>query len=336
MNAPLSHIKKACLVFGTLFVLSLPIVWVSLFFTNYHGDLTRIGKWSEELFFPIKQQEKIEEKYLISQPIDQANVLVIGDSFSENLQWQSIFQRNEIKVATLLWKDISYICEDFSKKIEAAGFKGKLIIFQTIERGTAERIEKSLACKHTSQIKSESYSRHEIKHHLSNTYSMNINGKFITGLQTLINYLSIQITPNYSNFYNSLSKSARILAVKDGCELFSNNFCKYSLFLVNDFKQDALNLETLKKIKNFNQIFKQSHPNYQLVWAIIPNKSSIYLEKTTNIFWEQLKEQSLGPNLYDSFQESKKQIKDLYKPNDTHLSNDGYLLLGKELMNTKN
>ena len=73
-----------------LFFLATPLVWASLFFTTYQGDLTRIGKWLESDFGWQEAQPTINPELLASSSIDEADALAIGDSFSENLHWQSV------------------------------------------------------------------------------------------------------------------------------------------------------------------------------------------------------------------------------------------------------
>lgn len=75
--------------------------------------------------------------------------------------------------------------------------------------------------------------------------------------------------------------------------------------------------------------FLQLVKTYQVTWLIIPNKSSVYHRGVDEKFWQELETKNLGPNLLNNFRKEKYNIKDLYKPNDTHLSNQGYTELGK-------
>ncbi len=127
-------IKKACCFFAKLFFLSIPIVWISLFFTTYQGDLTRIGKLPDYYFSSKIKQIPIRTDLIQSSPISEANILVIGDSFSEKLLWQTVLISDTEKVATILWSDIGNICQDFPKMLKETGFKGEKIIIESIER----------------------------------------------------------------------------------------------------------------------------------------------------------------------------------------------------------
>jgi SGNH hydrolase-like domain, acetyltransferase AlgX len=327
-----ASIKKACLIFGTLFLLSLPVVWISLFFTNYHGDLTRIGKWTEHDFSWQIPQPAIDSSLLQSSPLDQADILVIGDSFSENLYWQSVLTQSGKKVATIHWRSIGFICEDFQKQLLSSGFKGKHIIVQAVERGAAIQFEKSVACTSSKPllVKTERTSN-PIPSSIKADPAFNINGQFIAGLETLLHSAAIRVSPHYSNIHNYKSKGAYIQAIENGCQYFSHHLCQYGLFLHEDYQRPPLTEKTIAHMK----VLKKRLDQYQTAWVVIPNKSSIYDHKlSTEVmqqFWKNLESAQLGPNLYKTTQEEKRTTKDLYLPNDTHYGPSGYRFAGEQI-----
>jgi hypothetical protein len=71
------------------------------------------------------------------------------------------------------------------------------------------------------------------------------------------------------------------------------------------------------------------------VWAIVPNKSSIYQQKSSTevnqTFWRAIEDAKLGPNLYTATQQQKIITKDLYLPNDTHYGPSGYIFAGQQI-----
>lgn len=325
MNTSPSNIKKACLVFGALFVLSIPIVWISLFFTTYHGDLTRIGKWTEHDFSWQIPQPYIDSSLLQSSPIDQADVLVIGDSFSETLHWQSIFTKDQIKVTTIHWGQIDNICENFKDLLKQNGFKGKKIIIQSTERGFKNQLEKSSNCSHGNIFpKSLERSSKAQAPLLNPRLEFNINGQFTAGFKTILNSLAIRASDQYHFLYNYRSKSGHIYKIENGCAYFSNRLCEYGLFFHEDYKKPSIDANLVSKVRDINRRLS----DYKVSWLVIPNKSSIYHRPVSSEFWEDLEQEKLGPNLYQLFQEQKILIKDLYAPNDSHLSTNGYLLIG--------
>jgi hypothetical protein len=322
-------IKKACLIFGCLFALSIPTVWGSLFFTNYQGDLTRVGKWMESDFGWREPQPSIDPKFLVSSTLQEADVLVIGDSFSENLHWQTVLTQSGKKVATIHWGSIGFICEDFPKKLKASGFKGKQIIIQAVERGAVKQFEKSVDCSTSQPLPSNT---HRTVSPIGPSIPMkpvfNINGQFIAGLETILHSVAIRVSPHYSKIHNYKSKGTYIHAIEDGCKSFSHQLCQYGLFFHEDYKRPPLSEKTIEDIKTL----KKRLNDYQTVWAVVPNKSSIYQQKSSTevnqTFWKTIEDTKLGPNLFQEFNKNKYLIKDLYAPNDSHLSTSGYLFLG--------
>lgn len=329
-------LKKSVQLFLILFLIITPVVWLSLPFTNYQGDLTRIGKWSEVYFMGQSPQSKISKKLLISHPIQEADILVIGDSFSEHLQWQSVYQQQGIKVTTLLWSDIHYICENFTERIQKAGFRGKKIIIESIERVAARQIDKSIRCTNTPEIKNNSYSKDTPSNTTEISNFLNLQGQFIAGMKTIFNGWGIKHIPSYEKLHNYRSKSTHIYLIENGCLFFSHSLCNYGLFFYDDYFQPELDHSTIDQIKLLNKRINQSKKQYEIIWLIIPNKSSIYQRKISGNFWKSLDRDKLGPNLFEYVNLKKEEIIDLYQPNDTHFSNNGYLSLGRELLKNKN
>jgi hypothetical protein len=332
MNSLNHSIKKACLIFACLFALSIPIVWGSLFFTNYQGDLTRVGKWMESDFGWRELQPSIDPKLLVSSTLQEADVLVIGDSFSENLHWQSVLTQSGKKVATIHWGGIGFICEDFSKQLKASGFRGKQIIIQAIERGAVRQFEKSVDCTTNKSIAPDTNrTSSPIAASIPINPVFNINGQFIAGLETILHSAAIRVSPHYSKIHNYKSKGTYIHPIEDGCKYFSHQLCQYGLFFHEDYKRPPLTEKTIEDIKTL----KKRLSDYQTVWVVIPNKSSIYQQKSyTEInptFWKAIEEAKLGPNLYTATQYQKNITKDLYLPNDTHYSPSGYIFAGEQI-----
>lgn len=330
MSHSYTSIKKACLLFGCAFLVSIPIVWASLFFNTYHGDLTRVGKWMESDFAGKISQPSIDSKLLISSPIEEADILVIGDSFSQNLHWQSVLVESNLKVSTILWSQIDQLCEDFPTQLKNAGFKGEKIIIESIERIAERQFEKSVNCK-----VSKNFPKNIARTAISSPSSLNtekvfnINGQFIAGLETIIHSLAIRSSSYYPKLHNYKSKGSHIYKINNGCDYFSHHLCQFGLFFHEDYRQPALDSKTIEHIK----ILKKRLNGYQTTWVVIPNKSSIYQRDISPDFWSALLVNELGPNLHRSTKKEITFTKDIYAPNDTHYSNQGYIFLGKEILN---
>ncbi|SNC62084.1 hypothetical protein [Polynucleobacter victoriensis] len=323
MNNRNSYIKKSCYLFSILFLISTPIVWLSLTEVNYVGDLTRIGKLSEKDFSSKIMQPTIKKHNFISHPINQADVLVIGDSFSISLEWQSIMLENGLKPATYHWDLTGPVCKNFEEMVALSGFTGKHIIFEVVELGVENKVAESLKCQHTKKTLPQ-ISTH--KKAISEPIPViNTSGQFAAGIQTKINSLLLNHHHTSWQLLNKRSKSAYIFPINNGCNLFSHNLCNFGLFYHQDYKKSSVRIETLQEIRKINARFSK----YQVSWLVIPNKSSVYQRNIPLDFWEGIEIGMIGPNLLSNFMMTKTTIKDLYLPNDTHLSTSGYLHLGQ-------
>jgi hypothetical protein len=334
MNSLNPLIKRACLIFATLFFISLPIVWISLFFNTYHGDLTRVGKWTDHDFTWSIEQKPIDPSLQRSPDIKDADVLVIGDSFSASLYWQSVLIKDNLKVTSLTWSQIgNLLCQDFEVTLKEQGFKGKHIIIESVERVAKRQFEKSVNCQSSKTFPKQTANHNAGPHPIVGQadFIMNWNGQFIAGLQTILNSAGIRIHSDYTYLYNLLSKNVRIYEIKDGCRYFSNRLCQYGLFFKEDYQQAGLNDKVLEDIKTL----KNRLTNYQTTWVVIPNKSSIYhreeLFESSADFWAKLSKENLGPDLFKATQEAKLNIKDIYAPNNTHYGSSGYLFVGEQI-----
>jgi len=233
MSPSANLVKKCCCIFGYLFFIAIPIVWVSLFFTTYHGDLTRVGRWMESDFAPQETQPQIDSELLVSSSLHDADILVIGDSFSENLHWQTSLTKENKKVATILWSQIDQICEDFPEKLSASGFNGKQIIIESIERVAARQLEKSVKCKVGKEFGDQtSKVTQPIPAIINRDNAFNVNGQFIAGLETIIHSIAIRITDHYAKIHNYKSKGVNIYRVDNGCDYFSHHLCQFGLFFM--------------------------------------------------------------------------------------------------------
>lgn len=84
-------------VFGTcLAVVATLLLWTVLT-PPFQGDLTRIGRLSETVFGPNVQAPATDPALRLSSALDEADVLVIGDSFSAPLRWQAVLVAQGLK-----------------------------------------------------------------------------------------------------------------------------------------------------------------------------------------------------------------------------------------------
>jgi hypothetical protein len=123
----------------------------------------------------------------------------------------------------------------------------------------------------------------------------------------------------------------------DGCQLFSHRLCHYAIFVDGDFKK-----QTFISIANVLTVNKSLQAaGMQPIWAIVPDKATVYLgygilnEQPYQNIWQLLSQypELTAPDLGELFIQKSRTIKDFYKPDDTHLSINGYLYMGDIINN---
>ena len=295
---------------------------------TFQGELTRMGLLPEALFGWTKPQPAIDIKWLQQSSMREADVLVIGDSFSASRVWQTVLTQNGLKVRTESWDSMRGICTDFMPWVRAQGFAGKYVVLESIERNLVDDLGKSVACEHMQYHPNPHTDVAVYPPAVSfDVHQGNYSGKLSTGIQTQLNvmkYERLSSTPNFSSWL--LPNDVRMARVPNGCELFSHTSCKDALFLSYD-KPEEVDATALMNIEKLNARLKDITP----IWVFVPNKSTAYLYPDKQ-FWNEAERRFHAPNLLRMTQQAiQAKTIDLYLGNNTHFSTTGYLLMGGEI-----
>lgn len=295
---------------------------------TFHGELTRMALLPESHFGWTKPQPAIEKKWMQQSTMETADVLVIGDSFSDSRVWQSVLTQRGLKVRTESWDSVRGICEDFLSWVREHGFKGRHIVLESIERNLADDIRKSVVCKHMHyhpNPRTESPRRPPVVSF--NIHSGNYSGKLSTGIQTKLNeteYEQRQTAPGFKKW--KLPNEVTLVRIPGGCQMFSHARCMDALFYDLDKPEDIAD-KNLEFIAVINQRLK----GVNVVWAFVPNKSTAYLYPEKQ-FWNKAAQRFNAPNLLAMTQQAQRDgVIDLYPANGTHFSTTGYLLMGEQI-----
>jgi hypothetical protein len=313
-------------VFTAGFVVIVALLIVTLYTPIAYGDLSRIGQVSEHEFGWQREPPQVDRQLLRASPVTEADILVIGDSFSMTFRWQSALVRQGYRVTTMYWGQLNgeALCDDFDEWLDKAGFRGKLVIIESIERLVNERLQSTQKCKKMQNpFESKTEPFFENPEHVPG-FAINWKGKLMAG------YITYQNTreAKESDGATLAGKATWVRPVVDGCSLFSNRLCDKALFFKDDDDNGQLTLENVAQMKAFNK----THSARSIMWMVIPNKTTIYLQPDhSKDFVTAFTQAGLGPDLFTFAREQKTKIRDLYFPNDTHLSMYGQLALG-ELM----
>jgi hypothetical protein len=312
-------------VFTAGFAVIVAMLIVTLNTTIPYGDLSRIGLVSDYEFGWQLEPPHVERKYLHASPINEADILVIGDSFSMTHRWQSVLQKQGYRLSTIYWGEFrEALCDDFDEWLDRAGFQGKLVVIESVERLLADRLANTQKCKAMSKPpESRTEPFFESPDQVPG-FALNWKAKLTSGYITYRNTQEAMETEGPT----LAAKETWVRPVTDGCSMFSNRFCSKVLFFRDDDDNGELTTLHVEQMRAFSE----THRARSIMWMVIPNKTTTYvMPDHSKDFVTAFAKARLGPDLFTFAREQKSRIRDFYFPNDTHLSMHGQLALG-ELM----
>jgi len=318
----------------TSFVLLLSYGALGFYFlplAGFQGDLTRLALLPESQYGQRQNQPAIEAKLFSQATMADADVLVIGDSFSVDYVWQTALVKQGLKVRTETWDTVRGVCNDFMPWLTAQGFKGKFVVLEIIERNIHDVLQKSLACTAMDTHTNIATDRPRSPPASSfNPDVANRSGRMSIGLQTALNAAHHQQLTDEAAFQSiALDNGTTLAKVQNGCALFSHRRCATALFLTGE-KMEDLAEEDLVAVAKLNERLTGITP----IWAFVPNKSTSYFYPDKQ-FWNKAEQRFNAPNLLRVNQHAiANQTVDLYPANNTHFSTTGYLLMGASIYQT--
>lgn len=299
-----------------------------------YGDLTRIGGLSETHFGWRDEQPVIDPEQLTSAPIDQADILVVGDSFSvsagpppyEGLLWQSRLVAAGWRVASLHWDQTHPLCPDFHEWLSQTGFRGRWVLLESIERALDDRLTHTRPCGSGQRPKPQPFAAVAARTHPP-APALNLHEKLLTGIITMYNTRQALAAPNPMVAKDpSASNSVRMQPWSAGCQHFSHRACDRALFLLDDEQKPSFDARHLPLMAAAQT---KAQP-WRLAWVVVPNKRTYYVTPDAFATTSQAgQRQGLGPDVMGALQAQSTTLRDLYFPNDTHLSPRGSLVLGE-------
>ncbi len=331
---PISFRKYSFILIYSFFTMAI-IAWcMEFYFERLYGDLTRIGNFPEHSFGWQSDQPPVLPENFKDYPMAEADILVIGDSFSVSRVWQSKLIADGLKVGTMTWQELrtdEALRADLGEALRAAGFKGRYVIIESIERLFQIRM-KALSPAREPIVKHElilnsAFPMYPLVKRERVSFSK-LNGAD-WGVKALYNTIKLSL-----HLPEKYLKSGAVQAVKfEGCQLFSHRLCNYAIFVDGDFKK-----ETFNSIDNVLTVNKNLQTvGIQPIWMIVPDKATTYLgygalaQHPYQNIWQQFSQypELTAPDLGSEFAQKSRSVKDFYMPNDTHLSTSGFLYLGE-------
>lgn len=319
-------------IVGAGYLVLAALLLVTLFTPVSTGALTRIGQISEHQFQGRDAPPDIPLSLIRQSPIEQADILVVGDSFSNYFAWQTELVAAGYRVSTTHWDWTSPLCKDFAGWLKDQGFKGRLVLLESIEYLVPERLDAMRDCTTSMQAR-------KLKLSPPPTVSpsppppvsrINSNARLMTGFNTWQRTRQIERTDGVVEF-KAERRGASVFAspLENGCAEFSHRLCEKNLFL----SMDRINPELNAADAQFMHQFVQDMRPLQVRWMMIPNKTTVYLDRDrAQAFAQRARELAIGPDLFTVAQEGRRAMRDLYWPNDNHWSMQGQLYFGRHML----
>ena len=330
----ISHKRYSLILIALLFSIAIAIWIMEAYFGTLYGDLTRIGQLDERDFGWHMQQPSVPLERLKSYPLADADILVIGDSFSYGLIWQSRLVSAGFKPSTLKWSEFKPcgLGQNLGEAVRQAGFRGRYVVIENVEHGFQNRM--SSICDITGKINGVAYKESSPETDPpSPQIFLNrdpLGGDWV--INALINKIKLTYLFESTTKYMEFGSAGTRVVPIDGCNIFSNRLCNDGLFYSHDF--DKKTFASMDNVLSINRNLQKA--GIEAIWLVVPDKATVYLgygklsmNPYVNI-WDEFAQHSelLAPNLGDAFIQKSRLIKDFYKPNDVHLSTNGYLYLG--------
>lgn len=298
---------------------------------TFQGELTRMSLLPESMFGWTKPQPQLDMKSMQQATMQEADVLVIGDSFSDPRIWQTALTRHQLKVRTLSWNSMQGICTDFSDWAKGQGFKGKYVIAEIVERNLIGTLQRSADCKQTQYRPHVNVDAPRYPPPVSfDVNEGNYSGKLSTGIKTRLNMIEYERRSHSDGFKVwELPNNVKVARVTNGCDYFSHIRCDDSLFLAEDMAEEV-NTKAFELIEAHETRLQ----DFKTIWVVVPNKTTTYLHPN-KVFWKEASKHLAMPNLLQVNQDAlNRKTVDLYPANNTHYSTTGYLLMGEAIYET--
>lgn len=322
---------------GALLLL-LPGILLSLYLRPLSGELTRIGHLAERDFAASQPQADLLRASNNILAAD-ADVLVIGDSFSDRNIWQTVFaEQTGLKTLTYHYDDVACLDQWLNQAMHGGlSSRARTIIIESVERNLIRRFAtETAACEPASmpprkapaELLTEQHSRLKL-------FPMNI----LFLLQTLRNHLLMDHASSPATFDRA------VMVDLTRTDLFSSARPEKLLYYaVDDERRRRFgSRENIDKAVTYLQgkQHQAARLGIRLLVVAIPDKSTVYapwiapgqfpVPADYDLFPRLVS--TLGPeaDLLTTFRSAAERQKDFYAPNGTHLTLDGYRHLGELL-----
>lgn len=309
----------------TFFIVAIPL---ALYFEPLSGDLTRIGYWSERDYGWKKSQPEVLVR---GNGVETQNpqVLVLGDSFSSHNIWQSyLASSRQLEILSFDYKQVGCVENWIGWVLENHSSNSQTIVLELVERGFISMFRRLDQC---AKITPKPFMlANKILSPKRPSSPLVLDAEYL--IRTAFNSLRVEMS-------GGEIRSGEVVNSELTTDmLFSNrNPSRLLYYFEDDSKNSWSETEIRASVDNLKKIQDRlAAKGLRLVVVVVPDKSTTYRPYMTNrdsknTYPNIPNRLSLAGvsnvNLVNRFQTAAKEVIDLYLPDDTHLSAQGYKLL---------
>jgi hypothetical protein len=328
-RSSLSYLKWFAFPVITFFAIAIPL---TLFFEPISGDLTRIGHWSERDYGWHHPQPTVVVRANGS-VIENPQVLILGDSFSHPNIWQSyLAESRRLEILSFQYQEVGCI-ENWLRWVSEKHYPNvRTIVIETVERGFVPLFRSLNSCAGRAPKSFELAGGNLLP--VRSTKGLMLDAGYL--IPTAANSIRTALS-------DSVVASGEVINVSLSTDkLFSSRRSNRLLYYMeDDLKAGWSEKDMTAAVKNLKRVQDGlAEQGLRLVVVVVPDKSTTYRPYMTDrasrngypdIFRQLSSAGVRNVNLLDQFQHAAGEVVDLYLPNDTHLSTQGYKLMASQV-----
>ncbi len=314
------------------FAIAAVLFWLlALYMQPVTGDLTRIGRWTEN-DFGWNAPQPVINVLPNGRAVTNPDIVVLGDSFSLPNYWQSALSaRVQQKIQSFTYEDAG--CVDNWIRWAREHPSANTVVVQVVEHNFVSTFSTLAACKKSTPKPHEVAAGKIAATRALWPPTLDAKYLFITAFNTLKMQLRSNATIRHGEVINS--------PIKPDCAKFSHKRADRLLH----FSQDERKLRWTPRdidsaIANARRLQHEiTRAGKRFVFVVAPDKSSVYRhcmagQDTANYpnVMPRLAQAGIhGPDLLSAFKANSNVIADLYHPDNTHWSERGHIFAAGEI-----
>ena len=315
-----------------LFIFFAIAVPLTRYFEPISGDLTRVGHWPERDYGWNKPQPVVSI-HANGTGIFNPQVLVLGDSFSHPNIWQSyLSELRHLEILTFQYQDVACVDNWLHWVAEKHYPNVHTVVIETAERGFVPLFKNLHICASRTPMSYELAEKNFVPARTQKGLLLDAGYLIPAAINTLRSAWNV----------GRVDSSDVINVLLSTDKLFSNRRSNRLLYYAEDDLKIAWSekdrVAAVGNLKYFQDNLAKI--GLHLVVIVVPDKSSAYRPYFANEaskvgypdIFEQLTSADVNNvNLLGYFQHAAGETVDLYLPNDTHLSTQGYKLMASKV-----